>query len=220
MANKNHYSTFCKCRDAYYKKLQAEYDTAIDNATDSYKINAHHIFAQEVLRKEEKHLNSILSNIPNFYHDVAFDTKLNKRLNLSEHFNAKYAALKGKSNSLLKSIGEREGLSLIYDYWHKQDFRSIGNDNEGHTFISDIEWIGKNETEFLLLIRTLHHAGLLRSTSNSKTKLVTDMAKLLNFNLGKNWQVNLSTNIHKRNADYTPPIFDVLKESYQSLRLE
>lgn len=228
MPNKNYHSTFCAYRDAYYQKLQAEYDKAIDNATDSKKINAHNIYEQNTLRPLRTSFNNTLAASSNFYYTIENEVGLNKHLKLAGHFNLRYSELKSKSKSTLKAIGESEAITLMYDYWHKQ-YASFGkNATDSHTNkfegedleVSKLKWNAANETEFVQLVYALHEGGFVKHESNEITKLVKDFAKVLNFDLGRNWHINLSTSINKRNADYSPPIFDILKESYHKARLQ
>lgn len=79
-----------------------------------------------------------------------------------------------------------------------------------------IRWTGseKNKNEFVQLIYGLHEAGLINDGKGEITKITETFAELLELDLGKHWQSNLSASIHKANLEYQPPIFDKIKEAY------
>ena len=80
-----------------------------------------------------------------------------------------------------------------------------------------LQWNGTNETEFVQFVYGLFHAGKIGMTEgeNEITKLVPQMAKLLNFELGEYWQGNHSKSIHNRNKDYEPSIFTEILNGYK-----
>lgn len=79
-----------------------------------------------------------------------------------------------------------------------------------------IKWTGseKNKNEFVQLIYGLHEAGLLNDGKGEITKITEAISEMLELDLGKHWQSNLSASIHKANSDYLPPIFDKIKSAY------
>lgn len=79
------------------------------------------------------------------------------------------------------------------------------------------QWKGTNVTEFVQFVYALFHSERLGMTNGEDeiTKLVPEMAKLLNFDLGENWQGNHSKSIHNRNEDYEPPIFNEIRNGYK-----
>ena len=79
-----------------------------------------------------------------------------------------------------------------------------------------IKWTGseKNKNEFVQLIYGLHEAGLINDGKGEITKITEALAELLELDLGKHWQSNLSASIHKANLEYQPPVFDKIKEAY------
>ncbi|MBS1779253.1 MAG: RteC domain-containing protein [Bacteroidetes bacterium] len=80
-----------------------------------------------------------------------------------------------------------------------------------------IQWTGRrdNKNEFVQLIYALHQAGYLNKGQGEITKVVESLAEILQLELGKNWQSNLSASIHKSNWDYEPPIFKKIAKAYQ-----
>lgn len=79
-----------------------------------------------------------------------------------------------------------------------------------------IQWTGSrdNKNDFVQLIYGLHQAGYLNKGSGEITKIVETLADVLKVGLGKNWQSNLSSSIHKSKNDYEPPVFDKIKRAY------
>ena len=85
---------------------------------------------------------------------------------------------------------------------------------------SSLKWLSSNETEFVQFIYALKEAGFVGNDDKGMENLVMDFSKAFNFTLGEHWQSNHSSSIHKANADYSPEIFDKLKQAYFNFRLE
>jgi hypothetical protein len=81
-----------------------------------------------------------------------------------------------------------------------------------------VKWEGQNETEFVQLIYSLFEAGYISNQNHEITKLVTQIASLFNFQLGKNWQSNLSKSINNTNFEYRPEIFDKIEQGFRNYR--
>lgn len=79
-----------------------------------------------------------------------------------------------------------------------------------------VTWTGSrnNNNEFVQLVYGLYRAGYLNEGNSEITKIVESLANVLNVSLGKGWQSNLSSSIHKSKRDYEPPIFDKIKQAY------
>jgi len=79
-----------------------------------------------------------------------------------------------------------------------------------------VQWTGSrdNKNDFVQLIYGLHEAGYLNKGSGEITKIVETLADILKVGLGKSWQSNLSSSIHKSKHDYEPPIFNKIKQAY------
>ena len=79
-----------------------------------------------------------------------------------------------------------------------------------------VQWTGSrdNKNDFVQLIYGLHQSGYLNKGSGEITKIVESLANILKVDLGKNWQSNLSSSIHKSKHGYEPPIFNKIKLAY------
>jgi len=80
-----------------------------------------------------------------------------------------------------------------------------------------IKWTGKkdNKNEFVQLIYSLHKAGFINEGKGEITKITEALAETFNITLGKGWQGNHSSSIHKANRNYQPPIFRKIQEAYK-----
>ena len=79
-----------------------------------------------------------------------------------------------------------------------------------------VQWTGSkdNKNEFVQLIYALHEAGYLNNGTGEITKIVESLAETLKVGLGKSWQSNLSSSIHKSKKDYEPPVFEKIRQAY------
>ncbi len=78
------------------------------------------------------------------------------------------------------------------------------------------KWTGTNtnKNEFVQLIYSLHLAGFINNGEGEVTKITEVLAEAFDLNLGKNWQSNHSSSIHKAKKNYEPPVFDQIKKAY------
>lgn len=98
------------------------------------------------------------------------------------------------------------------------DILKLIDKNAGKETISQypVKWtsIKDNKNDFVQLIYGLHKAGYLNKGKGEITKIVESLADTFQVDLGKNWQSNLSSSIHKSKRDYEPPIFNKAKQAY------
>lgn len=80
-----------------------------------------------------------------------------------------------------------------------------------------VKWTSKkdNKTEFVQLIYGLHKAGLINEGKGEITKIVESLAEVFKIDLGKGWQANHSSSIHKAKNNYEPAIFENIKAAYK-----
>jgi len=100
----------------------------------------------------------------------------------------------------------------FFIYWNTLEFNS---QKEKIQTKEKIYWKGNNETEFIQLIYMLFHSKLLSNESNEKTKLVKQVAEIFNYEIGKNWQTNLSASKQKRKNGYKPEIIQKLDDAWE-----
>lgn len=228
METGNYFIEYEKVSKGLFEKLKQQYLHHMDNARD-WKI-AHDIFCNTIMPpynagNAEKLTALGPGIINNFIKQWENRYQLNKSKERPEIFNELIVELieSDKRVETVKLLGEQWGLATMNHYLSKQESSWLNSqikkapDEINKKYQGPIHWKGQNETELVQLVYALHEAGLLENEEKEITKLVEDFAYMVNFGLGKNWQVNLSTSIHKRNSDYVPKIFDNLKGAYDKL---
>jgi hypothetical protein len=116
----------------------------------------------------------------------------------------------------------------MVDCFHNFFFSKVSLLNYSPTFVPDpestpvataypIKWTSKkdNKNEFVQLVYGLHKAGFINEGKGEITKIVESLAGIFKIDLGKGWQANHSSSIHKAKNDYQPPIYNKIKEAYQ-----
>jgi hypothetical protein len=93
---------------------------------------------------------------------------------------------------------------------------SVKDDKET-TVKYPVKWTGKkdNKNEFVQLLYALHKAGFINEGKGEITKITEALAETFDISLGKGWQGNHSSSIHKANRNYQPPIFHKIQETYK-----
>ncbi len=81
-----------------------------------------------------------------------------------------------------------------------------------------LKWTAKkdNKNEFVQLIYGLHKAGFINEGKGEITKIIETLAEIFKIELGKGWQANHSSSIHKGNRDYKAKIFKTIEEAYHN----
>jgi hypothetical protein len=131
---------------------------------------------------------------------------------------------------VVKDGKPQEALSrlVIFIYYEKQYISFLkalyenpdGIEKQEVSNISKIQWLGTNETELVQFVYGLKEAGIIGNNGEGIEKLVREFAMVLNFKLSNNWHSNHSASIHKSNSDYSPPIFDRIKQAYSDYRIK
>lgn len=140
-------------------------------------------------------------------------------------FFAKYTAyqrfilyLKENYPEYYKSAKKEYTLALskeeISDAPFKRDTPILKKNNT----VSSITWKKTNETEFVQMVYSLYYAGALVNKDKSITKLVVELASLLNFPLSNHWQSTLSNSITRANMDYKPTIIKTIEKGFEKLK--
>lgn len=210
------YETFIRRSEKIYKNRMSAYLKSISNASDSGKILVHSETVSEVLegyQKVQKELN-INSRL---LIEVDDECKKDKSKLCSEIFDKKIRSIESEEHkTLLNNLSLMRALDRFITFLSEErsKYFDISLDSKIHK--SNIQWHG-GELELVQLIYSLKEAGYI-SNKEGITASVKCIAELLNFRLGNNWPSNLSENIHARNSDYIPEIFEKLIKGFNSYR--
>lgn len=154
------------------------------------------------------------------YYDDAFAGHINKQKNLTIYYandeDRRFSLLASDKGKLLKFIVRYMAIQQIKE---RLSLLSIKTDKTSHAeniTLYPVIWTGSrnNNNEFVQLIYGLYQAGYLNEGSGEITKIVESLASILKISLGKGWQSNLSSSIHKSKKDYEPPVFEKIKQAY------
>jgi hypothetical protein len=230
MAKKDYYTEYDKISNDLFNERKEEYMQYVDKARD-WK-TAHQKFVDTVTIPMINQYNIELRNFGmvdiNFFNDLEEVYKLDKTKDRPQIFNDMVQKIEqSKRNESVLHLSrmnfQAKWVSFWLDQYKQRDRIHEYAPNEeiyNEEFQSPVSWKADNETEFVQLIYALYEAGYIEHEEKGMTKLIEDFAYLLNFPLGKNWQVNHSTSIHKRNSDYAPQIFDKLNKAYEDFRIK
>lgn len=165
-------------------------------------------------------ISSILTYIKKTYGEVEDELPF-KRIENGK----KITLYLGEEEKALKklALNERKLLKLVIRH---TAFREIqkqlptmfeGLENTPLVTHHPIKWTSKkdNKNEFVQLIYGLYKAGLINEGKGEITKIVESLAGVFKIDLGKGWQANHSSSIHKAKNNYQPPVFNKIKEAYQ-----
>lgn len=229
MGKENYYVKFEKLSNELLEPMKGKYFEFVDKAKD-WKF-AHQKFSEAVTNQVNQY-NSDLKNFSevsgNFFSDWDNADKLTIHKDRSQIFNEMIEAIEvSKRDEAILHLSRMNFQFLWLSFWFDQyqqrekihQYAPKEPENNEH-YYNPIYWKGENETEFVQFIYALHGAGYIEHDSKQIKNLVEDFAYFLNFPLGKNWQVNLSTSIHKRNSDYAPLIFNKLDKAYKDFRVK
>lgn len=221
MKKQNYFEEFEKLRNKYFEKMKAEYLLRVDNGTNShYKAVAHNIFQNEVMRKNENELNGKIAQLSNFYHDVKEYVGLNKGTHLGQVFNDRFAAIKvANRDETLRLISEREGLSMMYDFWFQEKIKyeertSYEYEKEDTEFVEQlekIEWLG-TQKELGELFIELKNKGWLAEIQKELIEKYFTKAETIKQVLKPHTDTKQNKNLYS--AIYTKayrPKFDTIK---------
>jgi hypothetical protein len=196
------------------KILKQDYDRRMEMATD--KLYANHI----ILDEKNKEFEIISAN-----YKLELKWHIDKSMKLNKHLtfdNAVKDYFKGepikKIKIALKEYGDIEGWIFFLGELRQDSLRLIPEilDEFHSEYDYIIEWSKKmSQRNFIKLIYSLHYAGYIDNSEGQITFLVEEIARRLNFNLGDNWQSNVSKGNDYSNKGYDPTkIFDDLKNAY------
>lgn len=150
----------------------------------------------------------------------AFAGHINKQKNLAIYYandeDRRFSLLASDKRKLLKFLVRYMAIQQIKD---RLPLLSIKVDKTSHAeniTLYPVIWTGSrnNNNEFVQLIYGLHEAGYLNEGNGEITKIVESLASILKISLGKGWQSNLSSSVHKSKKDYEPLVFEKIKQAY------
>lgn len=175
------------------------------------------VFSTRYKRGEE--INDILNHIRQTYGEID-DVKPYRRIENGKKIEI---YLSEEEQALKKlALDQRKLLKvLIRDAAYRKIQKLLPtmfdvSENTPESTAYPIKWTEKkdNKNEFVQLIYGLHKAGLINEGKGEITKIVESLAGVFKIDLGKGWQANHSSSIHKAKNNYQPPVFDRIKEAY------
>lgn len=218
---KNYRGRYKKAKDKEFVKdeLKKESDFILDwTWLDTSKGKLIQAFSE--MYKRGENMNEIISHIRKSFGEIE-DIKPFRRIANGK----KITLYLSDEEKALKSLAlnERKLLKfLIRDTAYREIQKKLHSmfdepENIAVTTTYPIKWTGKkdNKNEFVQLIYSLHKAGFINDGKGEITKIVESLALVFKVDLGKGWQANHSSSIHKAKNNYQPPVFDKIKEAYQ-----
>ncbi|MFN8285482.1 MAG: RteC domain-containing protein [Chitinophagales bacterium] len=223
MKRTNYFHKYKKLYKKYLGQFKSEYLGKISKAREPYKINAHNVYRNEFLQKQSSELQTKLGQWGRLMVDAEDKWRFDNTKEFPAFFNEEFENVENdRRDEILELTARFSAIREMYGFKSPELFtkRSKADlDDSANVLSPVIKWKGTNETEFVQLVYALFEAGYISNTNDQITKLVPQVAKALNFDLGNNWQVNLSTSLNKRNADYSPKIFENLRQAFEDFRL-
>jgi len=154
------------------------------------------------------------------YHDEAFAGHINKHADLTIYYvndeDLRFTLLASEKRKLLKFLVRYMAIQQIKERLSSLSTKADKTSHAENITLYPVIWTGSrnNNNEFVQLIYGLHEAGYLNEGNGEITKIVESLASILKISLGKGWQSNLSSSIHKSKKDYEPPVFEKIKQAY------
>ncbi len=214
---KSSYSLFSKYKDEAFKKFKNLYELKVSKANSKKKVSLE--FHDELSRNEYSKIQNELGAYSRVIISIKDDLERDVNKEFEHLFNDASNSFPTKSkNKIIQLLAELDAMDQFFDYWGNQDLNSkneLRNDEK-----EKVIWKGKNQTEFVQLVYMLFHSNLITNESNLITKLVPQIAELLNFELTTNWKNDISSSIHKTKIGYQPPILEKLRSAFDSYKDE
>ena len=205
-----------------FEQIKTQYNSVIEKARRPEE--ARNLFIEKVMKPRGGELAvkmTTLGTTINFIKNLEDTYSLDNTKDKPEIFNALIEEIEPtKRDETVALLAEHQAQVLMDEYWFEEKNKQIAQfeiqPEIWPEYKSRLFWKGGNETEFVQFAYALCKGGYLEHEEKKITLLVEELARILNFQLGENWQVNLSTSVHKRKVGYTPKIFDNLIKSYQT----
>lgn len=154
------------------------------------------------------------------YHDEAFAGHINKHADLTIYYvndeDRRFTLLASDKRKLLKFLVRYMAIQQIKERLSSLSIKADKTSQAENITLYPVIWTGSrnNNNEFVQLVYGLHEAGYLNEGNGEITKIIESLASILKISLGKGWQSNLSSSIHKSKKDYEPPVFEKIKQAY------
>jgi hypothetical protein len=209
---KTNYTIFLKYREDAFKRLKLSYESKIVKARNKIRVSTE--FYDSLTRTEYPKVQNELGEYSRVIILINDELEIDNGKEFENLFNTASNSFPIKSKSkIIKLLAELNAMDKFFKYWNDLDLNS--SKSKEISLNEKIIWKGNNETEFIQLIYMLYHANLLSNERNEITKLVKQIAEVFNYELGKNWQTNLSASKQKRKNGYQPEIIDKLNNAWE-----
>lgn len=164
-----------------------------------------------------------LGNNHSILTDIQDELDADRTKQFKEVFNKAISKKKNsESDNLIEKLSVLAAYEEMNSFLIKCGLKYIAerqpNEKDKTEQVSDFKWKNITSVDFVQIIYGLFHAGILTNEKNEITRLVSDAAKSLRFNLSDNWQILLSENVNSRNADYQPKIFQNAGRGFDEYR--
>ena len=220
----NYQSKYKRAKDKEFVKVELKSSTDFMNdwiKEASAKGKMFGVFSKMYKRGDD--INVIIAHLRKVYGEVS-DERSFKRIEngkrITLYISEEEKALKNlalNERKLLKYMIRATGYAELQKRLPTMfDEKEIASTEKTKTNTYPIEWSGKkdNKNEFVQLIYGLHKAGLINEGKGEITKIIETLAEDFKVDLGKGWQANHSSSIHRAKEDYQPRIFHKLQLAY------
>jgi len=201
---------FQKAYDSEFERFEKEFEIIFEKANDK------HFAIQEQLKNLAEDLHKFRKTFPKlqpFVDNIEKLLKLDKNSSFG-NLVLESAEYETKGNDFLVLIAvfkaHYDFVGVLNGKYHNyENLQEVPTANITCT----LEWSTKlSQRDFAKLFYALNKAGLLKGEI---TKIIPEVAKALNFNLGNQWQANISKGKSKNNFDFEQDkIFDTLKIAF------
>jgi hypothetical protein len=214
---KSSYKSFSKYKEDAFEKLKISYELKVSKASNKKKVSLG--FQDDLSRSEYKKIQIELGAYSNVIISIKDELERDVNKEFEHLFNdASKSFPTKKKTSIIQLLAKLDAMDEFFYYWENQELNSK---NELRNVEKEkVIWKGKSQTEFVQLIYMLFHSKLVSNESNLITKLVPEIAELLNFKLTENWKNDISSSIHKTKIGYQPPILEKLRSAFDSYKDE
>ncbi len=162
-----------------------------------------------------------LGSYSGFFFEIQdeLDRHINK--NFKDTFNSKIDSLpEGAANKIMTDLVMLYSSINFKNFVYSKFAELYPKVEENHSKNSSIKWLG-NKTEFIGLVYALHEAKYI--SGDGITKIVNELAEILNFPLGdeNQWFPLHDKSIKNFNNGYNPPVINCLNKllsAYLQLR--